>query len=231
MTTGADILAKCRTQIGDRYRLGAKVDKTAADPDEYDCSELPAWAVYQLTGKLYGCRGTDPKTADAYSGWWAALALDGHRYADRDPMQGGRIDLDIALRTRGAVLIRSPGGGVGGHVAVSDGEGGTVEAHSTPRGVCAVPNAGKRRWDVAYLVPGVQFTTIPEPAVLRSTILRYGSSGGDVKAIQRAVGVTPDGKFGRDTAAAVVAWQDAHGLVPDGEVGPATWTALFPDGS
>lgn len=44
----------------------------------------------------------------------------------------------------------------------------------------------------------------------------------DVKAIQRAVGVQVDGKFGPATAKAVKAWQKAHGLTADGIPGPAS---------
>ena len=52
---------------------------------------------------------------------------------------------------------------------------------------------------------------------------RFTSQGTpDVKAIQRTVGVTADGKFGTGTAAAVKLWQAEHGLEADGIPGPAT---------
>jgi Putative peptidoglycan binding domain len=47
-------------------------------------------------------------------------------------------------------------------------------------------------------------------------------SGGDVRALQRAIGVPPDGVFGPGTEAALKRWQEAHGLVPDGIAGPNT---------
>lgn len=54
----------------------------------------------------------------------------------------------------------------------------------------------------------------------------HGSSpfaeGEDVKHVQRAVGVHPDGKFGPDTEAAVRRFQAAHKLAVDGKVGPET---------
>lgn len=53
--------------------------------------------------------------------------------------------------------------------------------------------------------------------------LRKGSRGEAVKAWQRAIGVDPDGNFGRGTEAATKAWQTAHGLTPDGVVGHDTW--------
>jgi peptidoglycan hydrolase-like protein with peptidoglycan-binding domain len=56
--------------------------------------------------------------------------------------------------------------------------------------------------------------------------LRRGASGELVKKVQAKVGVSPDGKFGPRTEAAVRAFQRKHGLVPDGIVGPKTWRVL-----
>lgn len=47
------------------------------------------------------------------------------------------------------------------------------------------------------------------------------------KIIQRAVGVTVDGKFGNDTRAAVIKWQKLVGLQDDGCVGPESWKKLL----
>ncbi len=44
--------------------------------------------------------------------------------------------------------------------------------------------------------------------------------------IQRWLGQTPDGIYGRSTRAAVKRWQKRNGLQADGVVGPATWAAL-----
>ena len=49
-----------------------------------------------------------------------------------------------------------------------------------------------------------------------------GSSGDKVKWIQGIVGVTADGVFGAQTAAAVAVWQSKLGLTPDGIWGPGT---------
>lgn len=62
--------------------------------------------------------------------------------------------------------------------------------------------------------------------------LKQGSSGNDVKALQRALnatrgsGLTVDGQFGPATHSAVVAYQKSRGLGADGIVGPQTWGAL-----
>jgi peptidoglycan hydrolase-like protein with peptidoglycan-binding domain len=61
---------------------------------------------------------------------------------------------------------------------------------------------------------------------------RHSHSGGGahhgtgVRDLQRALGLSADGVFGRQTARAVRDFQRHHGLKADGVVGPATWAAL-----
>jgi hypothetical protein len=47
------------------------------------------------------------------------------------------------------------------------------------------------------------------------------------RIIQARVGVTVDGLFGKDTRAAVIAFQRANGLTPDGIVGINTWKKIL----
>jgi N-acetylmuramoyl-L-alanine amidase len=61
-----------------------------------------------------------------------------------------------------------------------------------------------------------------------SRLLKKGSRGEDVKAVQRALHCYPDGIFGEITEEAVKDWQELHGLGVDGIVGRLTWESLFP---
>ena len=65
---------------------------------------------------------------------------------------------------------------------------------------------------------------IPESALATTeyVTVRVGSNNDTVKAVQKALGQTADGKFGPGTEKAVKAWQTAHGLTADGVVGPNT---------
>jgi hypothetical protein len=119
-----------------------------------------------------------------------------------------------------------------GHIALSDGTGGTIEAHSAAVGVARLSVSG-RRWDFGVLVPGVRYLMGEQPVpldvprlILRVTrpLLR----GPLVREVQRRlqklghpVGAI-DGIYGPQTAHAVQQFQMEHGLAPDGEVGEAT---------
>jgi peptidoglycan hydrolase-like protein with peptidoglycan-binding domain len=75
-------------------------------------------------------------------------------------------------------------------------------------------------------------TVVPSTAAVARAVLRAGSRGTDVVALQQrliALGYnpgTPDGDFGTATTAAVIAFQKAKGLPADGVVGSTTWDAL-----
>ena len=226
--TGEDILRLARRHLGERYVFGALAPKNNPRwKGPWDCAELPSWLVYQVAGVLYGCgnnRG-DPALADAYTGWWL-----------RDSRALGRaIPVSEAARTPGAAVLRHSG--AGGHLVVSDGRGGTVEAHSTRRGVIR-HSLANRRWDTGVLVPGIRYATrrggpaVPGPRVVVFRLQTPHMAGDAVRAIQRALraaGFDPgplDGLYGPVTAAAVRSYQAARGLVPDGEVGPSTARSL-----
>jgi peptidoglycan hydrolase-like protein with peptidoglycan-binding domain len=55
-----------------------------------------------------------------------------------------------------------------------------------------------------------------------SSTIQLGSSGPDVAAWQKTIGVPADGNFGPKTQEATQRWQASHGLKDDGVVGPKT---------
>lgn len=227
--TGQKIYDLGVPHVGEQYVFGASVPKNNKKwKGPWDCAEFASWLVYQVSEKLYGCYSSvsNPATADAYTGYW-------HRDARK---LGKIITLEDAIRTPGAAVLRVPATGLIGHIAISDGKGGTVEAHSTRTGVIKSVIAG-RRWDYGVLVPGITYTkagavpvTPPDHIVYRYMIPMMVSA--KVGIIQRALkqaGFDPkgiDNIFGTDTLHAVIAFQESKGLVTDGEVGTETANAL-----
>ena len=57
-------------------------------------------------------------------------------------------------------------------------------------------------------------------------LLRRGTRGSTVKAMQEKLGIDADGKFGGGTEKAVKAYQEENGLKADGIVGPNTLAKL-----
>ena len=57
-------------------------------------------------------------------------------------------------------------------------------------------------------------------------LLKKGSKGGEVKQLQKALGVGADGIFGSGTEAVVKEFQTKNGLEADGVVGQKTWEML-----
>ena len=232
MSTGRKLLNLAKKHIGEPYIFGALVPKDNANwKGPWDCAEFVSWCIYQTGRVLYGCddNAAPPFRADAYTGHWA-----------RDALSLGRvISVEDAARTPGAAVLRVPLRNRIGHVVLSDGHGGTVEAHSKNRGVVEDTLDG-RRWDMGLIIPGFEYAIndatvdVPSPPI----IYRLTSpmmAGTIVKDIQRALkdrGFDPgvvDGFFGPKTEAAVVAFQLAKGLMVDGEVGPITAGALGVD--
>jgi putative chitinase len=67
----------------------------------------------------------------------------------------------------------------------------------------------------------------PAGGIDMTAVLRVGSRGETVRAVQAKLGLTADGAFGPGTERAVKAWQAANGLTADGVVGPKTLARLL----
>lgn len=64
-------------------------------------------------------------------------------------------------------------------------------------------------------------------AIAKGKVLKQGSSGPEVRALQLALGIPADGGFGPKTERAVAAVQVRAGLTEDGEAGSNTWKAIL----
>lgn len=122
MASGQGLVERARKHIGEEYRF---VDVPKDDPNwrgPWDCAEFISWLVFQEAGVLYGCDDNkgDPHKANAWTGHWK-----------RDVEQGGiRASVEKAAATVGGILLRFPPNVPGkyGHIVLSDGHGGTIEA-------------------------------------------------------------------------------------------------------
>lgn len=116
-------------QAGDRYVYGAEASKNDPDPDAFDCSELVEWALARV----------------------GVFIPDGSS-AQREfcRSHGTLIPISQAIGTRGALLFAN------GHVAISLGNGRTIEAMNRTYGV-RQGNANGRPWIAGGLVPGLPY--------------------------------------------------------------------------
>lgn len=145
MAGAAEFTDLLLSQAGKRYIFGHEVSPSDTNPAAFDCSELIEWAAYQLK--------VEPRVPDG--SWYQARHCQKH---------GALIPIPRALSTKGALLFRfstSPFSGsrpTSSHVAVSLGDGRTIEAKGTRYGV-GIFTAEGRGWTHAGLVPGIDYVT------------------------------------------------------------------------
>jgi cell wall-associated NlpC family hydrolase len=150
-------LHAAEAQVGDAYRAGATPSPNDPDPHAFDCSSLVQWAAHQAGVQLN-------RTAEAQY-----LQLKG---------MGATISVQQALHTPGALLFHLPhepkpgeAFGPNAHVAISLGDGRTVEAIGTKWGVREVDVAtfhhgGDAFFTRAAVIPGLSdATTTTTPPV------------------------------------------------------------------
>ena len=226
--TATDVFELAIKHLDEPYVLGARAPMGNSKwKGPWDCAEFASWCLFQGTGVLFGVMPrNNPVTADAFTGFWADQARDANAV----------VPIETAARTVGAFLVRKPAAGKIGHIVISDGQGGTVEAHSSKFGVIRSTLSG-RRWDMGIIIPNVVAHASPDlpPIEIATRTLRVESplvAADIVKDVQRELtkrGFFPgsaDGVYGPQTADAVRLFQAKTGLVADGEVGPATFKAL-----
>lgn len=131
--TVGDFLSAALRQDGDRYVFGAETNLDDPDPDTFDCSELVQWAAHQAGIEMPdGTMNQEP---------WLR-------------QHGAQISLEEAINTPGALLYKD------GHVAISLGDGRTIEAMGSKYGV-KIGNA-HGRFTRGYVVPGMDYSNAAE---------------------------------------------------------------------
>jgi len=220
--SGKDLVVFLKQYIGSPYVFGAIVPKKVPGyVGAFDCAEFVTYGV----GQVYGIFGYGTRNGDAFTGY---MSQDAAKY-------GKKIPVDVAARIPGAILMRDPKPGAIGHTAVSQGNGQTIEAYNTKKGVKEDVVTG-RRWDYGYLLNGVDYEekqpvkTIP-PAVtfrLKSPMMKDPF----IEVLQKALKAKgfynepkTDQYFGPKLNDAVVKFQRANGLIVDGEIEPGGETA------
>lgn len=92
------------------------------------------------------------------------------------------------------------------------------------------------KWQKAAIADGFKLTAdgvfgsnseaVAKKAICKKQLIGYKYRN-LTKIVQKAVGVTADGKFGNSTKKAVIAYQKKNGLVADGSVGFNTWKKIL----
>ena len=148
-----DFVDLALAQTGDDYVFGHEVSLSDPDPDVFDCSELVQWACARLN--------VSPVMPD---GSWFQFR---HCYN-----RGLAVSISEGISTRGALLFRFRGGDpltgarpTSSHVAVSLGDGTTIEARGSAWGVGSWSTVN-RDWTHAALIPGLDYIgddDMPDP--------------------------------------------------------------------
>lgn len=145
------------------------------------------------------------------------------------------------------VFRRTKAGKPMGHVGIYLGDGTVADARGARYGVIHKP-FGSYPWTDYMLMPGMDDDITPDAqsstphwaqtlttsSPMGQSTLRRGHRGLDVQRLQELLiragyQVDADGIFGRNTLAAVKAFQTAQEIKVDGVVGRQTWTALRGD--
>lgn len=139
--TGGDLARMARAQIGDRYVFGATTQASDPNPSVWDCSQIVLWCCQQIGISIQ-------------DGSW--------RQYQACHQAGREIGIAKAKAITGALLFRFDGDPMraerprAAHVAISLGNGRTIEAKS-PRAGVLIDSATGRGWTHAGLVPGLVY--------------------------------------------------------------------------
>lgn len=214
MPYASDFVGLCLRQAGEQYVYGAEVDLGDPNPPgPWDCSELVQWATYRVG---------------------APMPDGSHNQLVFCQEHGTILAIDDAVHTQGALLFGQTSSWH--HVAVSLGNGQTIEARGSKYGVGSWDAPG-RGWTHAARVPGLDYGAPPAPPKdayppWPGRYLKRGMSGSDVRQWQtqmrsRGWTITADGAYGPKSEQVCVAFQKEKHIKVDGIVGPDTWKAAW----
>jgi cell wall-associated NlpC family hydrolase len=124
-------VGRCLSQSGDTYIFGAETNLADPDPSAFDCSELIEWACAQVG--VYMPDGSSAQIGYAQS-------------------KGQGLSVSAGIATYGAILYKP------GHIAVSLGNGETIEAVGTGYGVRKMSATNRSfSWTAAARIPGMRY--------------------------------------------------------------------------
>ena len=225
MTKAQKVLAFAREQIGEPYVFGK------AGMDEWDCSGLTKTAVKQIGYIWYhgattqwnrglGIKDAKCKDLPTWLGYWSD-----HGTIDTMPMDK-LCFLFNQDKSRTDKLVMA-------HTGAYDGKGNVIQAGGQYKGVSDKP-LNKSRWSHWATLKGADEAMDTTPRILAIIKNNPYMRGDDVYQVQKrlmelgySVGSKQaDGIYGRDTEAAVKAFQTAQGMIADGKVGAGTRAAL-----
>lgn len=173
MPTARELVSLLLSQDGDRYIFGHEVKAADSNPTAFDCSELVQWGCDRLK--------VSPVMPD---GTWHQIT--------HGRIHNAIVSIEEAVRTQGALLFSfssSPFTGKrpkAAHVAVSQGNGKTIEARSSKYGVGQF-SAVARGWTHAALIPGLTYSTqSPPPPAQGGDTMPWGKPGDPVDTLDDA---------------------------------------------
>lgn len=216
MVTAAEFVALARSQEGDRYIFGHEVSPSDSDPSAFDCSELIEWVGARL--------GVTPRIPDGSWNQYRHSAAHGLTIpvADAYPVRGAL--LFIFRDKNGRAVDPGIARPARSHVAISLGDGRTIEARGTAYGV-GVFTATGRGWTHAGLIPGVDYSTDHETPDEEGDeeMMRQLTAALEPADVDRAI---DKGTIGPNTPEARAYWKGllAH---PDDPAWHRWWAVVF----
>ncbi|QIM21457.1 peptidoglycan-binding protein [Phycicoccus sp. HDW14] len=177
--------------------------------------------------------------------WWTGTAVTTYltgppgasQPTSNDPKDYVNVTLRRGSRGKAVEVLQKTIGGIAVDGSFGPATETRVKAYQKSKGLTVNGVVDSRVWKALVAAPTTtpggpagsgSSTTTSTLAKYAGTVLRRGSRGEAVKAMQKAIGkLTVDGSFGPATEARVKAYQKSKGLTPNGVVDSRVWNALM----